>query len=596
MLARLRFLVRALLSSMTSWAAKPWFAYGALMALQLKVTWGAWRVKDLTFGDTCAYFLYARFWTELRQLNIVWHPLYSVFYGTVLEAVGDVYAATILHRLLIALMAGVLVLALMRRLLPAGFAWLVAAWWTVSPINYDTVYEVHLFAVLPFLLAWLVVATWPGAWGRGIGVAIIGAAIVLSRNEMVFSWVVVGLAGLAWDLRQAGARMTSRRRVVLAYAIPFVLAAALCVSFYARSFIQFPALWEAYGPKHTSNMCQVFAAGYAQRNPAWTKNPMTDCEEITVRYFGEAQPTLGRMLRRNPRAMLEHFWWNLGLTPNGVQVLLFNATSGYANPDYFPVHTGSRLALTASVLTAAVVLTGLAVLYRGRREWWRAWLRPRAAAWLFIIATVVPHAAVVILTQRPRPSYLFDLSVCLMGIIGMCGWAICGAWARGRSPATLEWWRTRSALALTGLMVVLVAVAPRHYEDTSESPRPLLRAYRRLAPFAELITRNDAVLLVGEYPVELAHYIAWNMPRTLDYGEAALDAAPKVSAVLDEQKVNVFYVDESMVSRLGPAALFVDRLQATRDVGWELLALEDAPRARWRLWARRGFFDPPRGP
>ena len=32
-------------------------------------------------------------------------------------------------------------------------AWLLAAWWAVLPVNFDTLYEVHLFALLPVLAA-----------------------------------------------------------------------------------------------------------------------------------------------------------------------------------------------------------------------------------------------------------------------------------------------------------------------------------------------------------------------------------------------------------------------------------------------------------
>jgi hypothetical protein len=122
-------------------------------------------------------------------------------------------------------------------------------------------------------------------------------------------------------------------------------------------------------------------------------------------------------------------------------------------------------------------------------------------------------------------------------------------------------------------------------------PRPLLQSYRRLAPFAELIGRGDAVLLVSGYSFELAYYIGRSRPRTLDYSQIVLDSAGKIEAFLDERGVNLFYVDETLASRLPRSSLFVDRLQATRGAVWDLLAFEDGPQGRWRLWGRRTFLN-----
>jgi hypothetical protein len=304
---------------------------------------------------------------------------------------------------------------------------------------------------------------------------------------------------------------------------------------------------------------------------------MTECAEVTIRHFGERYPTLGRMLNNNPRAMLEHFWWNLSLTPNGLQVMLFNATSGHVTPDYFPVRAESRLALVGSLLLAAVVLAGLRELYRDRQRWWRSWVRARAWLWVFVLGTTLPHASIVILTQRPRPAYLFDLSVCLMAVVGTCGWAL---WRQvmGTLPFRVNMWaRRRSAVLALCPMLLLIVVAPRHYASAPDAQRPLLQAYRRLAPFAELIARDDVVMLVSRYPGELAYYVGLNLPRVLDYAQGLPDWGANIEAFLDERGVNLFYVDETLISRLPWPSLFVDRLQATREAGWDLLALGDDP-------------------
>ena len=102
----------------------------------MKILWNIWRFRDLTTGDTSSYFVGAYRWSKDFAVNIVWSPLYTAFYGTVLLATGDVYLATVVHRLIIVMLATLGVLALMRGLLPPALALLIAAWWAVMPINF----------------------------------------------------------------------------------------------------------------------------------------------------------------------------------------------------------------------------------------------------------------------------------------------------------------------------------------------------------------------------------------------------------------------------------------------------------------------------
>src|SRR2546430_1639448 len=95
----------------------PWFAYGGIFLLQLKVIWAMWLLRDLTTGDTSSYFSFARLWFENGRVNFPWSPLYTAFYGTLMHFTQDAYNVTILHRVIIVLGLALLVLALMRRLL-----------------------------------------------------------------------------------------------------------------------------------------------------------------------------------------------------------------------------------------------------------------------------------------------------------------------------------------------------------------------------------------------------------------------------------------------------------------------------------------------
>ena len=55
-------------------------------------------------------------------LNFAWSPLYTAFLGTMQWVTDDLVTTLYLHRVLIVVVLAVLVLALMRRLLPAWAA------------------------------------------------------------------------------------------------------------------------------------------------------------------------------------------------------------------------------------------------------------------------------------------------------------------------------------------------------------------------------------------------------------------------------------------------------------------------------------------
>ena len=356
------------------WLQQPLFSYLMLFLLQLKVVWAAWQYRDLTTGDTSSYFAEAFLWFDNFSVNIIWSPLYTAFYGTLLFLSTDAYLVTILHRLIIVFVVTLMVLALMRRLLPHNLAWLVGAWWAILPINFNTLYEVHLFAVIPVLAAWLLILHKSSPWTRGGSIAILFGASILVRNELIVATVILGVICDGWEiwLVKKNNLTFNPQTYWLGYGLPLLLAGLLCFFFYTRSIFQFPELPAVSEPKHTLNMCQVYAFGYQQRYPGvWNKSPWTECDELMGSHFGQRLPSLSEMLQRNPAAVLEHFLWNLSLAPNGLQVSLFNATSGTINPDYAPVQFESPTALILSIITSFILLVGLFLLYRERHYWWR---------------------------------------------------------------------------------------------------------------------------------------------------------------------------------------------------------------------------------
>src|SRR5262249_28723524 len=132
--------------------------------------------------------------------------------------------------------------------------------------------------------------------------------------------------------------------------------------------------------------------------------------------FGTALPTLFQMIRANPPAALEHFLWNLSLTANGLQVSLFNVMSGTINPDYAPVRRSLGAFVATVALLGLVVWGGTRMLGQWER-WRREWFRDRQGL-LMIMAAVACVSIPVIITQRPRPSYLFALALVILAVVG----------------------------------------------------------------------------------------------------------------------------------------------------------------------------------
>src|ERR1035438_5655435 len=231
-----------------------WFSYLTIFLLQLKIIWGVWRLRDLPSADTSYYFLTAFDWFKTSHVLITWSPLYTSFYGTLLYLSADAYNATMLHRVIIVLALAILVLALMRRLLPAGLAWMTAAWWVVLPIDFNSLYEVHLFAVIPVLLAFLAILWKPGAWGRGIGMAVLFASAFLMRNELLPAAVVFGGLCVGWEVLRVRRGADPTRGLGRAYGIPLATTCLLIFLCYLRANDP-PTIRSMLSHKHTLNIC-----------------------------------------------------------------------------------------------------------------------------------------------------------------------------------------------------------------------------------------------------------------------------------------------------------------------------------------------------
>ncbi len=523
-------------------AGSAWFAYGSISLIQAKVLWGIWEHRDLTSGDTTHYFVDASRWTHGLHLDPIWSPLYAFLWGSLRWVFDDPYTTTILHRVLIVFTATLLVLAVLRRLLSPGIAWALAVWWAILPINYDVLYEIHLFALLPELLAVLIALTWSGLRMRAGVFAVLLASTILIRNEVAVALAVWAAAWIAYEVRlRRRGEGTEPRRLAAAAGLPILAIGAVTGAVILSS--PNDDLGGRFEDHQALSVCQAYALGYEQRNSDFTGSPFTGCERLMDRDFGKPMPTMLAAIRANPGAMGEHFLWNARLLPYGLQLMLFDRISAGGqnqDPDYVPVTAESGLALAGSALVVAFVLGGLVLLWRDGHRWWRDWIGPRAWGWV-ALGALVATAVLAALWQRPRPEYLYGLSVAILAAIGLCAMAYADHWP------VLK--RARPAIPIVALLLLLLL--PVHYGSGYVTPqvgrtgRPQKEMVDRLYPIRTDLRGDQVKLLATSAGAGCAYLggddpckpVVWKPILSRDPGDSIRD-------VLKTRRVDFVYVDE----------------------------------------------------
>jgi hypothetical protein len=551
-------------------------SYAALIALHTKVTWGMWWWRDLTHGDTANYFAAAWGWHTRGTNRITFSPLYTAFYGTFLFFSQDAYVVTVAHRLVASLLASLLVLAVARTLLSAPVAWLVAAWWTVLPVNYDTLYEVHLFSVIPVLVVYWLLLGGEARWRRGVSLAIMLALPVILRNELALAALLMLGAFTAWEYRAWTRREAGwGPRIRRAYGIPLAGCLLVLAGTYATSEIKAPVLGWAFTAKQTLNLCHVYAFGYQQRDPAWTRSPWLECYGLMEATFGTPQPTVLQAIRANPRALAEHVAWNATLIPNGLQLLLFDRMSGAVNPDYVRVKSRVRWVLPASLALLALLVTGWWQLWRAAARWQEVVGR-HAQGWVAVL-TVCAVGLFVMLTQRPRPAYLFGTSVAVMLAVGVAVETLARRWLAGRESAWL--------VSVVGLGLVLAPAG--HAGRAGDGRRPLLDEYRRLQRVVDRIQVPGRVLVDLGQATSLCFYLTVpGRPRCqgLHYHRLrpAVAGGRPWAEVLAEHGATMLYADEAVTAD----PIMADFLASPARWGWRVVVDGSSRRGRWVLLER----------
>jgi len=451
-------------------------------------------------------------WADHLQVDPAFYPLYHVLWGSLQWIVPDPFAVTILHRVLIALGTAALFLAVMRRLLTPGIAWSLALWWVVVPANYDVLYEIHLFGALAGLAIALVALRWSGFAGRATVFGLLLASSLLVRSENIVAALVFGAVWIGYELwRRKRGSGRSWRTLAAATAIPLVSLAALLGLVSWRNGAE-GSVFSQLGLKHEVNLCQVYAIGLWQSGDVRVPNPAAECGAYTLPDFGQARPSLTEATVENPGAIARHFARNADLLPGGLELGLFNAKFGSiapaSNPDYITVDRGSWLVLAGSIAVVVVIGIGAVLIWTDRRRWWEEWIRDRVWGWI-VLAAMGSTALYAALQTRPRPSYLFPLTILVFAALGTSLLAI------ARRLGVGQGWRA----VIPPLAAVALLLIPNHYRAGYANPQigpgdRLEEAVSRLEPFRGELHGEDRGLLAVYPATDACNYVGRSDPCT----------------------------------------------------------------------------------
>lgn len=195
-----------------------------------------------------------------------------------------------------------------------------------------------------------------------------------------------------------------------------------------------------------------------------------------------------------------------------------------------------------------------------------------------MFVTAIPVAVAVILTQRPRPSYLFSLSVLGLAVTGMAISVLLRRWPRF-APAAIA------------MLVAAYWIGPRdaHGSMAPSINRDLRTHVSILLPYAEHFRRPNTRILVGQFLLETCNYLGQNICRAVN--PSILDDWPQgmpLEQFLEREKINLVFLRDWLLdhveqTRPDDARAFLSDPPAP---GWKLLGTEYSSRSRWRLYVR----------
>jgi hypothetical protein len=181
---------------------------------------------------------------------------------------------------------------------------------------------------------------------------------------------------------------------------------------------------------------------------------------------------------------------------------------------------------------------------------------------------------VVVLTQRPRPEYMYGLTAALMLLTGVCVAAI----LRWRG-----WMRFASACAGV-VTVVLVIALPSYYQP---GPRPLHDAVQRLGAVRGELQRPGATLIAANFNFEICSYLAASFDRSCRSPswaalQARLLAGIPIRRALAAEGATAIYAEALMLANPAIARL----VAAPEAYGWRQVAAGAGNGGPWHVLVR----------
>lgn len=555
------------------------FAYSVVALLQLRMFWGVWN-KDLVPSDEASYFGDAVNLLNGGDLRFAWSPLYATFIAPFEAVFGDATVTMPVQRLVVAMIAALLVLAILRRLLPPWAALIGACWWAIVPSIYDTLKTITLFGALPYLVMILLLCV--GAelsWRRrGAVVAVLLVSGITLRNELFLPLLLLlGLFAIdLWRDRRAG-RTIEWRQIAISGAAALAIGGVAFVAASEKA-AEGPNKFDAIEAKARLNFCQVYQDNYIQRTPGYTR-PKALCDQLMVELFDQPMPTYTDAWRANPTQMAKFTIQNGKQLPQAMEYALFGASWGGIEPDIVPTDTDQGYALTLLVFLLLLYAMGIRRLVLDRAHWW-PWIKRMPWGWAGLALTASSVFAICLLTQGFKSTYMFGLTFGLITFALLCASAL----------VRHHRWDDRASVAAAILPFALLILLQPHFRD---GPTPVKDDVERVkavyendvdpaaAGSAQMLTNANAfsVCYYGDLPVDGGCV----RPPADDVNLLAPDTRAGFEAGLEAAGVGVLYLIPP--GPFFPIGAGVEQFIADPE-GWSLVDSGENPAGPWRIFVR----------
>lgn len=537
---------------------------------------------DLPKGDTSYYWLAAGDWNEDGAFSsagrLTFSPLYCAYLGSVAHWFPDAPSAVFVHRFLILSAVSIGVWFALNRILTPFWAWMGALWWIALPTNWRAMFEVHLFGFGLILVAAGLAGVRRSALWHGLGLAFLVLSAFFVRNEFIPA--VFLFAGYAlWDiLRCSENGPTDKCRNFAMLASPSFIAILAVLDLFSGNpdSLDPEKIASAFTARQRINLQQVYAFGYSQRNPLWKKDPWTQGASLLEEHFGRRDATFFDALKSNPKRIWEHMSWNLSLVPDGLQLALFGHRAGPYTPDFADGNRRPGKAIGLTIALALVWVIGFWCIYIGRDKIPTILRNPQIplGTWM-ILLSCVPSCVLAIVSQRPRPSYIFPLSLLLMA---------CTLWILGRLIELLKSMDMRGVDFLNKLRkpVTLFLACGIPWiivvkNQVPKAPHPLRDDYAVLSGIREKLDDADTkIAMDAAYAKDLLNYLA-PTPKMHVTGVPIAPLASEAESIkrLADIKPEFLFVHVDIASRM-------PHFQSLE--GWRKINGSTQP--TWQLWER----------